>query len=272
MKHLSIFVMLLTVVMTSCRTDQDVAKARKEGYEEGKSVGYREGYSVGVKKAETSWIEKGKKLGEADGFSKGKIEGEKVGFDKGLVLGKKEGEKEGYKKGTLSFVKNSLIPTAGTVVVFLLGLLLFGLLRALFKSYFNHLKSSYQLKLNKANLISDIVRRKSNQFNVKDGFHEITIEGLEKAQKSLNEARLSLLQDEINNANARGHIESANKLILHKDSLLRAEELIKSVSDNVLMDNIVAREKLILNVIRGVMKDKSIPVKTKNYILENLNN
>lgn len=266
MKYINNFFALtlfFAVCLISCNASDDQLKKKyDEGFQEAKNQYYWPRYNLG--------ISDGKTAGYGEGKAEGILQGKEEGRAEGIIEGKKKGYRDGYNAGSVAFAKDSWVPTLGVVIVIVVGAVLLGLLYILFGTYYKHILTSYKLRLNKENLADNIVRRKSNQFNVKDGFHEITIEGLEKVRKSLNETRLSLLQDELSNANARGHTESANKVIKHKDSLLRADALIKSVSDEILMDHIVTREKLIFNIIKGIMRDRSIPSETKNFILENL--
>ncbi|MBO9462452.1 hypothetical protein [Labrenzia sp. R5_0] len=77
----------------------ELQNARKvgeaDGFKKGKDEGYRQGREIGFSEGEKSGGEKVKKVAYDQGFKDGSTEGQKLGYE----TGKKEGQAIGYKEG-----------------------------------------------------------------------------------------------------------------------------------------------------------------------------
>lgn len=269
MKKLIVIFCSLTIFI-GCYSGNDIKEIKRIAKEEGDAEGYARGLKKGKSIAETSWIDKGKKIGYANGYAVG----DSIGYDRGLKMGQeigeKEGEKIGYRKGTVAFVKDSWMPTWGTVFVVIFSVLLLGLLTILLGEYHKKILAWYSLKVDSTLLINKIASRKESELTFDRSWRNYSLEMLKSERKRINNAKLNALEIRLEQAKKEGNILAVRKLVERRMDIDRADEILSRIESDIMQSDSIIKEKIRKEIRKAVSIDKSIDAEDKKYILENI--
>ena len=241
-------------------TEQEKEKYRKEGYEKGKVEWYKKGKDYG------------KELGKATGQDEGLKEGKRVGYELGFKEGKEKGWRNGYLSGSVAFVGDTWIPTLGLVITILLGVLLFFILRSFFYEYGKRIRIFYDLKIKKSGLRYDIAKLVTATNTPEHNYKDTTVEALNQIKDELEDAKLKVIDLEIKKETQKGHIQAAQNLLECKKKLVEAQYLINEVALTINVENERKKIDLIKILLKGIEKDKFLPVETRVKLLDEIAN